>query len=248
MPITPEAHTPLVFIHGAQQDGFCWAALARRLARPSRPVLTPDLPGHGSNRETPRTTVEALADWLLAWLEHQGIDSTMLIGHSLGSLIALEAAARRPQGMRKLALLGSAAPMRVAARLLETAAASPARAMAAVNRGSHSARGWLAAPSPIGLWAPGMNLRLMERQRPELLALGLSACNNYAGGLDAADRVRCPALVVIGSEDRMTPPAAAQALIDRLADVRVANLRGAGHALMAEAPDALAQVLEEFLA
>jgi pimeloyl-ACP methyl ester carboxylesterase len=248
LPISPQAQTPLVFIHGAQQDGFCWATLARRLSGPTRPVLTPDLPGHGRNRDEALASVERLADWLLAWLDEQRIDSATLIGHSLGSLIALEAAARQPHRVRKLALLGTAAPMRVAARLLETAAVNPAKAMAAVNRGSHSARGWLAAPSPVGLWSPGMNLRLMERQRPELLALGLSACNNYAGALEAAGRVRCPTLIVIGSEDRMTPPAAAQALIDRLADVRVVNLRGAGHALMAEAPEALAQALEKFLA
>lgn len=210
--------------------------------------MTPDLPGHGKNREVPLNSVENLADWLLAWLDEQHIDDATLIGHSLGSLIALEATARQPQRVRKLALLGTAAPMRVATRLLETAVTNPAKAMAAVNRGSHSVRGWLAAPSPVGLWSPGMNLRLMERQRPELLAIGLSACNNYAAALEAARRVRCPALLVIGSEDRMTPPAAAQALIDCLADVRVVNLRGAGHALMAEAPEALAQILEEFLA
>ncbi len=242
-----EANAPLVFIHGAQQDGFCWAALARRLARTDRRVLTPDLPGHGGNHAAPLTSVEKLADWLLAWLDAQGIGRAALIGHSLGSLIALEAAARQAQRIRRLALLGTAAPMRVAARLLETAVANPAKAMASVNRGSHSVRGWLAAPSPVGLWSPGLNLRMMERQRPALLAIGLSACNDYAGALDAAGRVRCPTLIVTGSEDRMTPPAAAEALIERLADVRVARLPGVGHAFMTEAPEALAKALEEFL-
>jgi pimeloyl-ACP methyl ester carboxylesterase len=246
--IAPQAQTPLVFIHGAQQDAFCWAALARRLACPQRRIFALDLPGHGGSREAPLRRVEDFADWLLAWLDDQGIAATALAGHSLGALIALEAAARQPQRIRKLVLIGAAAPMRVAARLLETAAANPAKAMAVVNRGSHSLRGWLAAPSPVGLWSPGLNLRLMERQRPELLAIDLAACNDYTGGLDAAARVRCPTLIVVGSEDRMTPPAAAQPLIERLADARVARLHGAGHAFMTEAPEALAEALEDFLA
>jgi pimeloyl-ACP methyl ester carboxylesterase len=211
---------PLVLIHGAQQEGFCWASLARRLDHLR--VLTPDLPGHGGNAAPAPTRVEDFADWLLAWLDAQGIAETVLGGHSLGSLVALEAAARQPPRIAKLILIGTAAPMRVATRLLETAATNPAKAMAIVNRGSHSVRGWLAAPSPTGLWSPGMNLRLMERQPPATLAAGLGACNAYAGALDAAARVRCPTLVVTGSEDRMTPPAAAQPLIERLADVRVA--------------------------
>lgn len=237
---------PLVFIHGAQQEGFCWAALARRLGGNGRRILAPDLPGHGRNRDTPLTRVEDFADWLLAWLDGQHIDRTALAGHSLGSLIALEAAARRPERIHRLVLMGTAAPMRVASRLLETAAANPAKAMAAVNRGSHSVRGWLAAPSPVGMWSPGLNLRLMERQRPELLAIDLAACNAYEGALEAAGRVRCPTLVVTGAEDRMTPLAAVQPLIDRLPDVRVAAL-DCGHTFMTEAPDALARALIGFL-
>lgn len=240
------SNASLVFIHGAQQDAFCWAALGRRLASPQRRIFAPELPGHGGNREAPLRRVEDLADWLLSWLDRQGIAEAALAGHSLGSLIALDAAARQPQRIRKLALIGTAAPMRVAARLLETAAADPAKAMAVVNRGSHSLRGWLAAPSPVGLWSPAFNLRLMERQRPELLAIDLAACNDYAGGLDAAARVRCPVLIVVGSDDRMTPPAAVQPLIERLADVRVARLPGVGHAVMTEAPEALAGALEKF--
>lgn len=239
--------TPLVFIHGAQQDGYCWATLARRLARPDRTTWAPDLPGHGRDRNTPLASVEAMAEWLLASLEQRGMAVACLIGHSLGSLVALAAAARAPHRIARLALLGTAVPMPVAARLLESAAATPSRAMASVNRGSHSVRGWLASPSPIGLWAPAMNLRLMERQRPDCLYLDLAACNAYRDGLAAAAGVRCPVLLVSGSEDRMTPPAATRQLREQLDDARTVTIPGAGHALMTEAPEALATTLASFL-
>lgn len=240
------APVPLVFIHGAQQDHHCWGSLVRRLAGRGQPAFTVDLPGHGDNHEPPLASVPALADWLLAWLDGQGIARAQLVGHSLGSLIALEAAGRAPERIARLALLGVALPMRVASRLLETAATNPAKAMAIVNRGSHSLRGWLANPSPVGLWSPGINLRLMERQPASLLALDLAACNAYVGGLEAADRVRCPVLAIIGSEDRMTPPGAAAELLDHLGEVERLVIAGAGHALMTEAPEPLGRALETF--
>jgi pimeloyl-ACP methyl ester carboxylesterase len=92
-----------------------------------------------------------------------------------------------------------------------------------------------------------MNQRLMERQRPEGMATDLAACNDYVGAADAASRVACPTLVVTGDEDRMTPAAAAQPLVERLTDVRVIRL-ACGHAFMTEAPAALAGALEDFLA
>jgi len=244
---TPAIGTPLVFIHGAQQDSHCWASLTRRLARPDRATWAPDLPGHGHDPSAPLASVEAMAEWLLAILNRQGMARACLVGHSLGSLVALAAAARAPERIARLALVGTAVPMPVAARLLESAAATPSRAMVSVNRGSHSVRGWLASPSPVGLWAPAMNLRLMERQRPDCLFVDLAACNAYRDGLAAAAGVRCPVLLVSGSEDRMTPPTATRQLRERLVDVRSVTIPGAGHALMTEAPETLAATLVSFL-
>jgi pimeloyl-ACP methyl ester carboxylesterase len=87
----------------------------------------------------------------------------------------------------------------------------------------------------------------MERARPGVLFTDLRACNDYAGGIDAAGGVRCPALVILGQRDIMAPPKAAQAVIAALADKRVVTLAGAGHALMAEQPDAVLDALRAFV-
>ena len=87
----------VVFVHGALNDHSVWTLLARWFAHHGHGVLAVDLPGHGRSGGAPLASVEALADWLLALLDAAGVRRAAFVGHSMGSLIALEAAARAPQ-------------------------------------------------------------------------------------------------------------------------------------------------------
>lgn len=234
-----------VLVHGAQNDSFVWAQVARGLAGPDLAVLAPDLPGHGQSGGAPLTSIERMAEWLVALLEKVGAGNTapvILAGHSMGSLVALEAAARLPQRVRHLVMIGSAVPMPVAPLLLDAARDAPARALAMINRWSHSplaARGALGGP---GLWLPNLSLRIMERQPAASLHSDLSACNAYVGGMDAAARLACPVTLVAGTADRMTPLKAARAWAAALRcaapalAVDLVELPGIGHAMLSEAP------------
>ncbi|MGH6945998.1 MAG: alpha/beta fold hydrolase, partial [Kiloniellales bacterium] len=112
LPFDP-ARPAIVFVHGAGMDHSVWALLARYFAHRGRAVLAVDLPGHGRSDGAPLESVEALADWLLGLLDAAGLESAALAGHSLGSLVALETAARAPGRVRALALLASAPLMPV---------------------------------------------------------------------------------------------------------------------------------------
>ena len=83
-----------VFVHGAQHDHSVWILQSRYLAHHGWSVLAFDLPGHGRSAGMPLASVEAMAAWLLAALDAAGVDRAALAGHSMGSLIALEAAGR----------------------------------------------------------------------------------------------------------------------------------------------------------
>ena len=98
-----------------------------------------------------------------------------------------------------------------------------------------------------GVWLTGNAMRLMERTPSDVLYVDLSACQAYAAGLDAAAKVRCPALLILGARDIMAPPKNAQALIAALGDKRVVTLPDCGHALMAEQPDAVLDAIRAFL-
>jgi pimeloyl-ACP methyl ester carboxylesterase len=239
------AERTVVFVHGALNDHSVWTLLARWYAHHGYAVLAVDQPAHGRSDGPPLASVEALADWLLALLDAAGVASAHLVGHSMGSLIALEAAARAPERVVGLAMVGTAYPMKVSDALLGAARDDPARAIAMVNAFSHS--GFASKPSfpGPGAWLHGGASALMHRIQeggtragaPNLFEHDFRVCDGYANGLQAAALVRCPAHLILGERDAMTPAKATKELAGVL---RATTLRvDSGHALMQEAPDAV---------
>jgi pimeloyl-ACP methyl ester carboxylesterase len=242
-----------VFIHGAEHDHSVWALQTRYFAHHGFGVLALDLPGHCRSAGPALTSVALMADWLAALLDAAGIQRAFVAGHSMGSLIALDFAARYPARITQLALLATAVPMTVSDALLEAALQREPDAIGMVNQWSHST---LAAkpscPGP-GFWLHGMNQRLMERVaangETHLFHTDFTACNTYTDGLARAAEVRCPTRLIIGRRDAMTPPRAARALADSLSQARVpvdTVMLEAGHALMSEQPDATLDALFSF--
>jgi pimeloyl-ACP methyl ester carboxylesterase len=236
----------VVFVHGAMHDHSVWTLLARWFANHGYAALAPDLPGHGQSAGTPLESVEAIADWLLALLDAAGVREANLVGHSMGSLIALEAAARAPERAKRLVMIGTAYPMIVSPALLESARSDPFAAIDSVNVFSHSTlAGKPSYPGP-GMWLHGSNRMLMRRlqlAQPDanLFLTDFEVCNRYAGGLAAAARVTCPTTFVLGELDQMTGPKQTAQIAQALR-ARIRTL-ASGHALMSEAPEAVLAAL-----
>ena len=231
----------VVFVHGALNDHSVWTLLARWFAHHGHAVLAVDLPGHGRSGGLPLPSIEALADWLLAALDAAGVAQAAVVGHSMGSLIALEAAARGAARVSRLVMVGTAYPMKVSDDLLGTSRDDPLRAIDMVNAFSHS--GFAAKPSypGPGSWLHGADRALMRRLQAAQTGVNLfhhdfGVCNAYAGGLEAAARVRCASHLVLGDRDRMTPPRQARE-IEKALGAKVHSVP-AGHTLMSEAPEA----------
>jgi len=231
----------VVFVHGALNDHSVWTLLARWYAHHGYRVLAVDQPGHGRSDGPPLANVEALADWLLALLDAAGVASAHLVGHSMGSLIALEAASRAPERAQALVMVGTAYPMKVSDALLATAHDDPARAIAMVNAFSHSSLASKPSYPGPGAWLRGGGSALMHRLQTDadgnLFEHDFRVCDAYAGGLEAARRVTCPCHLIVGTRDAMTPSRSSNELAAALrAEVtRIVS----GHALMQEAPDAV---------
>ena len=245
----------VVFCHGALHDHSVWTLLARWCAHHGHSVLAVDLPGHGRSPGPMPDSVEASADWLLALLAAADVRSQVtLVGHSMGSLIALEAAARAPDLVQRLVMVGTAYPMKVSQALLDTARDAPLKAIDMVNAFSIST---LAAkpsfPGP-GMWLHGSNRALMRRVLAGPNAKGcainlfhhdFSVCDRYANALAAAAQVRCPVTMVLGAQDQMTPPRSTREIAAALkANVVTLN---SGHSLPAEDPEGLLAALAQAL-
>ena len=238
----------VVFIHGAQHDHSVWILQSRYLAHHGYSVLALDLPGHVRSGGAPLPSVEDMAAWVIAVLDAAGVKQAALTGHSMGSLIAIEAAATAPARVTKLALIGTAVPMKVGPDLLTATRDDEPLAQDMVNIWSHST--YAAKPSNPGpgFWIVGSNLRLMQRIKPGAMLADFNACNAYTRGLERAATITCPALLVLGNDDIMTQPRAARELQATLKQTRTVNIAGCGHSLMAERPDAVLDALKSFLA
>jgi pimeloyl-ACP methyl ester carboxylesterase len=241
------AKPAVLFLHGAANDHSVWALQSRYFAYHGWNSLALDLPGHGRSEREPLSRIEDLADWAIGVLDSAGLRQAVLVGHSMGSLIALEAAARHPSRVARIVLIGIAVPMAVSEPLLAASKANDHAAYEMINVFAHSGGAQIGGNRVPGLWMLGNNLRLMERSAPGVLHADFVACNNYTAGLDAAGKVKCPALLVLGRRDQMTPMKAAKEIAAKLGTVTTVALDGTGHALMAEKPDEVLDALIGFL-
>jgi pimeloyl-ACP methyl ester carboxylesterase len=241
----------IAFVHGALNDHSVWTLLARWAAHHGFGVLAIDLPGHMRSGGQALKNIEAMADWLLALLDAAGVKQAALAGHSLGSLVALEAAARAPERATRLLMFGATVPMPVSDALLTASRDAPHKAIDMVVSYSFST---LAAkpsyPGP-GVWLRGSARGLMRQVLahggdPLLFHTDFIACNNYQGGVAAAGRVRCASHLILGQFDQMTPPRSTREITAAL-NATVHTVPG-GHFLMQECPDPVLNAMRKALA
>jgi pimeloyl-ACP methyl ester carboxylesterase len=234
----------IVLLHGAGFDHTTWALHSRWFAHHGFGVLAPDLPGHGRSSGAPLPTIADMADWTAALLNAAGAASAKLVGHSMGSLIALETAARHVTRVSALSLIGTAATMTVGPDLLKAAEANDHSAIDMVSIWGLGFQAELGGSLAPGLWMHTGAQRVLEKCRPGVLFNDLSACNAYQGALAAAAQITVPTTFILGERDMMTPAKAGKTLAAALPNPRIIVLPGAGHMMMVERPDELLAALQ----
>jgi len=253
-PFDPTRPT-VVMIHGVLHDHSVWILQSRYLAHHGWNVLAVDLPGHCRSEGEPPSSVEEAAQFVCALLDAAGVDRAALVGHSWGSLIALEAAARLGRRASHAVLVGTAFPMKVSQALLDASRDEPEKAIRMVDVWSRSTLAHPPSALGPGTWVSGLGVALNRRvlrsnARVNLFHRGFVACDRYANGLQAVAQVTCPLLFVLGEQDQMTQPRAAQGMIEaaRAAGKQVqVTLVPTGHHEMSDAPDMTLFALRDFL-
>jgi 3-oxoadipate enol-lactonase len=242
----------LVCLHGLGGGGYFFAGLgqAQRQSRAARGrhVLCPDLPGSGfSPRGDRPVTFDRLADAVVQLIERKSTGPVALLGHSMGTIIALRIYARIPDRIGSLLFVGGLpAPLPEARdRLRDRAALARAARMPAVAPTIvpvvFAGRSLDAIPDKVAMFQ-----RLLAHSDPEGYAQTALALAD-ATAVDVAPRVRVPCLCVTGTEDRYAPPGAARAFADSIPGATYRELPGCGHMPFFEEPEAFSGCLEGFL-
>jgi pimeloyl-ACP methyl ester carboxylesterase len=242
------ARPTVLFVHGAGMDHSVWPLQARHFAYRGWNALAVDLPGHGRSGGELLGSVPAMAGWLGDLIQVLRAPVVHLVGHSMGALIGLDLAARHPDRIAGLVLLGAAPRMPVHPALLEAAARPEPLAAELICDWGFGPAGHFGGHKAPGSWMLGHALRLLGASSGPRLHTDLAACNAYQDGLQAAAMLRCPTLVVAGGADRMTPARQAAKLAEAIEGAQLVTLPACGHMLMVEQPDATLDALIAFLA
>ena len=241
------AKPSVVFVHGSANDHSVWTLQARYFAHHGWNALVPDLPGHGKSFGDAKTSIASSADWLINLLDNGNIKCAALVGHSMGSLIALDAAARYPARVSQIALIGASVPMLVSDVLMDAAKNRPQEAFDMLNIWGHAPQlKWGRNPSP-GTSSIMSYKRLLEQSRPGVLATDLAACQAYGISDAALSTIAAPTLIVAGANDLLTPVKATKALATQLSNATMVLIPDAGHSMMQEAPAKVVEALKGFL-
>lgn len=233
-----DATLPLViFVHGAGMDHTVWALQTRWFAWHGYSVLAIDLPGHGKSAGPALGSIEEIGGWLVRLVEAAGVSDAALVGHSMGSLGALAAAAGGGDRVSRLALLGVGAEMPVHPDLLAATKSNDPAAWDLIVSWGFGKPAHFGLNRAPGLWMQGGGRSLLAAGPDDVLGIDMAACDAYKDAVAAAGKVACPVLIVTGDRDQMTPPKASAPLAAALADSRTVQIGGAGHMMMVEKPD-----------
>ena len=242
-----ETAPAIFFVHGAGMDHSVWVMPARYFARHGYRVVALDLPGHGKSEGPALDSIDAMADWIARLIETSAAHAkeVTVVGHSMGSLVGMSLAARHPERIDRLVLLGTSAPMPVADVLLNAAQDNDHAAIDMANTWSHGQRSQLGASDNPGTSNLHMGERLLERMADDVYFKDFSACNGFT--TEDYPPIFAPTLVITGDEDKMTPPKAGMAVAGMLKNSQMTHLRGCGHSMLSEQPNQVLDAMSAFI-
>ncbi len=238
------AKPAVIFLHGAGFDRTAWRLQTRYFAHHGRSVLAVDFPAHGRSDGPALRVIADMADWAAKLIEAAGLENAALVGHSMGALVALDCAARYPKKVRAIGLCGVAAEMPVHPEMLESAKANTLKVqelMTFWGMGNALHKGGMVSP---GLWLRRVSLAVLSGNKPDVIYGDLAACNVYKEALARAGSVKCPAVLVLGDGDLMTPAAKGKALAAAIANSKTVVIPNCGHFMMVERPDETLEALK----
>jgi pimeloyl-ACP methyl ester carboxylesterase len=237
-----EEKTSLVFIHGSGGNHSIWSHQYGRLSK-NYNIVAVNLPGHGHSGGKGEKDVESYGEWVKKLLYILNLKKTVLVGHSLGSAIALQFALDYPEKIAGIVCMGGGMKMPVKSFFLDFLKTNPAQLPEDVT--GMISKFSLAKENRSKFFAPLQ--KSISLSKVDVLYGDLTACND----LDLTQKVgkiRVPALIICGAEDKMAPPDLSRALAAGVSKATLEIIAGAGHMVMIEKPVEFNNTLDKFAA
>ena len=231
----------ILLMHGSGLTHIVWSFHEQFYSTQGFNVLSVDLPGHGNSEGPSLKSIEEISDWIKSLMEKLSIKKIIIIGHSQGSLVGIDFAARYPDSILSLVLVAGSYKMPVNQDLINYAEAGDEKAVLLMMKWGYEGSKAFIGANPV------TKIINSSRDIREILAVDLNACNNYKGGKESLEKINCPTLCIFGDLDKMVPLEVGNKMASMIKNSRKKVISNCGHMIIFEKAFEIRQIIKEFL-
>ena len=218
----------IILLHGSGQSHVVWSLTDQFLSDKGFNVFTLDLPGHGNSEGPSLKSIEEISDWLNDFVDHTGIEKSILVAHSQGCLEALEFAKNFPKKVEKIIFIAGSYSMPVNKNLIDLALSGDMEALNLMMKWGYGSSKQFIGGNPL------QKILNSAREVREVLAVDLIACNNYKNGADAVKSITCPTFFIFGDLDKMVKLESGEKFAKMIDKSKVHIIKNCGHMIILE--------------
>ncbi len=231
----------ILLIHGSGLTHIVWSLHEQFYTTQGYNVLSVDLPGHGNSEGPSLKSIEEISDWIKSLMNVLDIKKLIIIGHSQGSLVGIDFAARYPDLINSLVLAAGSYKMPVNQDLINYAEAGDEKAVLLMMKWGYEGSKAFIGGNPV------KKIINSSREIREVLAVDLNACNNYKGGKESLEKINCPTLCIFGDLDKMVPLEVGNKMVSMIKNSEKKIINNCGHMIIFEKAFEMRNLVKEFL-
>tara|TARA_A100000164_G_scaffold86640_1_gene74436 strand:- start:524 stop:1267 length:744 start_codon:yes stop_codon:yes gene_type:complete len=231
----------ILLIHGSGLTHIVWSLHEQFYVSQGFNVLSVDLPGHGNSEGPSLDSIEAISDWIKSLMKKIDISKIIIIGHSQGSLVAIDFSSRYPELTEKIILVAGSNKMPVNQDLIDLAEAGDEKAVLLMMKWGYEGSKAFIGGNPV------KKIVNSARDIREVLAVDLKACNNYKNGEEAIKNINCPTLCIFGDLDKMVPVKVGLKMSEQIKNSETKIISDCGHMIIFEKAFEMRKLVKEFL-
>ena len=231
----------ILLMHGSGLTHIVWSLHEQFYTTQGYNVLSVDLPGHGNSEGPSLKSIEEISDWIKSLMNVLDIKKLIIIGHSQGSLVGIDFAARYPDLINSLVLAAGSYKMPVNQDLINYAEAGDEKAVLLMMKWGYEGSKAFIGGNPV------KKIINSSREIREVLAVDLNACNNYKGGKESLEKINCSTLCIFGDLDKMVPLEVGNKMLSMIKNAEKKVINNCGHMIIFEKAFEMRQIVKEFL-